>query len=307
MDKERLFFYTLPLFFLLIPICIGLAIVSGLLSIPLAIFFLIVLDLILAIFASSCYYKQLYKGGLADIILSSEFLDVNLQFFLYHLFTLIPFIISLKARSPTEVVILVLIATTSLVFLSFRFPVGFFTKLEPLSYSLPYKVYLARFKRIKEGNAMICGILKPRIILFSPLFEFLNEEEIKGIIAHEMGHILNRDHIKALFSLMISIIGIELIALSLYYNFVMKEERIGSLFLSAGMLLSLLSSGFLLINRRMELKADLYASHVVGKDVYISALRKLSEHDLLPLDWGSETHPSIKERIENVLKEDYSS
>jgi Zn-dependent protease with chaperone function len=38
----------------------------------------------------------------------------------------------------------------------------------------------------------------------------------------------------------------------------------------------------------MELKADLYASRVVGKETYISALRKLAGHNLLPLDWGSE-------------------
>lgn len=52
----------------------------------------------------------------------------------------------------------------------------------------------------------------------------------------------------------------------------------------------------------MELKADLYASHIVGKDTYISALKKLAKYNLLPLDWESEDHPSIERRIEYVLK-----
>ncbi|NHV98453.1 MAG: hypothetical protein HA496_02260 [Thaumarchaeota archaeon] len=52
----------------------------------------------------------------------------------------------------------------------------------------------------------------------------------------------------------------------------------------------------------MELKADLYASRVVGKETYISALRKLAGHNLLPLDWGSEDHPPMERRIEYILK-----
>ncbi|NHV98452.1 MAG: M48 family metalloprotease [Thaumarchaeota archaeon] len=39
-------------------------------------------------------------------------------------------------------------------------------------------------------------MLRPRIILFSPLFEFLNGDEVKAVVAHEIGHIVNKDHLK---------------------------------------------------------------------------------------------------------------
>jgi Zn-dependent protease with chaperone function len=301
MRKAKFFFLVFSSLFLIITLSTGLAVFFGLLGILSALLILIISDVALAIFASSAYYRQLYRGELFEILLSPELLDIIFSLFLSQLVILFPLVISIKARSPLDVIFLAPLGLISCLILSLKFPLGLFTKIEPLSYPTPYKVYVAKFEKIKEANAVVSGIFKPRIILFSPLFEFLNNDEVKAVVAHEMGHIANRDHIKLLFGLIISIIGIEILALSIYYELV--GDGIGGLLFLLSMLLAfffpLLSSYYW---RRMELKADLYASRVVGKETYISALRKLAEHNLLPLDWGSGDHPSIERRIEYVLK-----
>ena len=45
--------------------------------------------------------------------------------------------------------------------------------------------------------AFTYGILRSnaRIVVTEGIFEFLNEEEAKAVVAHELGHIVNRDFI----------------------------------------------------------------------------------------------------------------
>jgi STE24 endopeptidase len=287
--------------FIITLIVIGMAVILGVLSIFGAILILALLDTALAISALS-YYKQFYRGRFSELLLSLEFLDMILSIFLYQLVLLSPLIISMGARSPWDVIILTPLAVIGYLILSLKFPLGLFTKIEPLNYSAPYKVYLAKFEKIREGNAIVSGIIKPRIILFSPILEFLNEDEVKAVIAHEVGHIVNKDHLKQLFGIIISIIGIEIFALTFYYKFVVKAD-VGDVLFATSMTFSLIFPIFSnYYRKRMELKADLYASHIVGKDTYISALKKLAKYNLLPLDWESEDHPSIERRIEYVFK-----
>jgi STE24 endopeptidase len=301
LTKIKIFLIIFSSLLIAIPIAIEIAVLSGLLSILNALFILVLSAIALAVSASSIYYRRLYEGELLEILLSPEFLDEVLSILLFQSIMLFPFFSSMKAGSPFEVIFLAPLGFIGYLILSSKFPLGLFTRIEPLDYPVPYKVYVAKLERIKEANAFVSGIIKPRIILLSPLFEFLNDDEIKGVIAHEIGHIEHKDHLKILVMLLISIIGIELLALSFYYEFVAGDE-FSSLFLTLGLILTLLFGPPLSYYwRRVELKADLYAARTVGKDAYISALRKLYEHDLLPLDWGSEDHPKLEKRIEYIL------
>jgi Zn-dependent protease with chaperone function len=301
MKKTKFFFLVFSSLFLIITLSTGLAVFFSLLGILSALLILIISDVALAVFASSAYYRKLYRGELFEILLSPELLDIIFSLFLSQLVILFPLIVSTKARSPLDVIFLAPLGLISCLILSLKFPLGLFTKIEPLSYPAPYKVYVAKFEKIKEANAVVSGIFKPRIILFSPLFEFLNNDEVKAVVAHEIGHIVNKDHLKILLGLMISIIGIELLSLAAYY--IVVGDEAGRDFLMLGLLLAFLFGPPLSYYwRKVELKADLYAARTVGKETYISALRKLAEHNLLPLDWGSEDHPSIERRIEYVLK-----
>jgi STE24 endopeptidase len=300
LTKIKIFVIIFSSLLIAIPIAIEIAVISGLLSILSALFILVLSAIALAVSASSIYYRRLYEGELLEILLSPEFLDEVLSILLFQSIMLFPFFASMKAGSPFEVIFLAPLGFIGYLILSSKFPLGLFTRIEPLDYPVPYKVYVAKLERIKEANAFVSGIIKPRIILLSPLFEFLNDDKIKGVIAHEIGHIEHKDHLKILVMLLISIICIELLALSFYYEFVAGDE-FSNLFLTLGLILTLLFGPPLSYYwRRVELKADLYAARTVGKDAYISALRKLYEH-LLPLDWGSEDHPKLEKRIEYIL------
>ncbi len=47
----------------------------------------------------------------------------------------------------------------------------------------------------RNPTAFTYGIFRPgaRIVLTDGIFEFLNEEETRAVVAHELGHIVNRD------------------------------------------------------------------------------------------------------------------
>jgi STE24 endopeptidase len=313
-SAEKILDNIYAFFIFIITASIGMAVFSGLLNIFNALLISILLDIA---FVAISYYLE-YRMRVreekpSEILLSYIFLDDVLLLFLYQWTIIFPMIIPLLIStkgSPFHVILLAPLGTIAWIYLTTKFPLfSFLTKIEPLDYQVPYKVYVAKYERagkFKEklekanANALVSGIIRPKIILLPSLFEFLNEDEIRGVIAHEIGHIVHKDHLKSLFPITVNIISVEFLALFFYYSYVVGDDKVGSLFFMLGMLLSVIPFFFSFYVRRMELKADLYAARAVGKDTYISALRKLHEYGI-PRDWSGD-HPPLEKRIDYVLK-----
>ena len=106
-------------------------------------------------------------------------------------------------------------------------------------------------------NGYTFGETRPFVALSSSLIEHLNEEELKGIMAHECGHILCKH--------------------SLYATMYQTLQEMG--FLLRALNRALLAPLWLALqywSRKSELSADRCGAVVVGEEVYQSALCKLA-------------------------------
>lgn len=141
------------------------------------------------------------------------------------------------------------------------------------------------------------------ICLSKNLFEMLNREEQKAIIAHEVGHLLRRDTLRAFFT-SISLYGVFGIAMILpdRFGFSLSPE-----IRTAITIFFVLSSTLWMTYgmREREFKADLYAARKVGRESCISALLKLGDAHPIPKKPHPffrilGTHPSIDDRIKRL-------
>lgn len=156
------------------------------------------------------------------------------------------------------------------------------------------------------ANAYAIGVLpnSKSIILSGDLFTKMSEKELDGIIAHELGH-LKENHLFKLYvsSLLALLIGY----LSTFYFYPMIEQTKFNIHILRaihgaffyGLPLWIIPS---LFQRNLEYRADSYASRVVGKNNYINALKKLNEITNGKVKEGGLTHPSLDDRINNILR-----
>ena len=151
-----------------------------------------------------------------------------------------------------------------------------------------------------EVNAYLVGLKKFRIFITERLLSVLEIEELVGIIAHEVAHAQKRHTLKIfLGSLFIVVIEIT-VALLL----IRKARIVDALIIAFGVawFIDLLLRA---VNRKFEYEADLIGARVVGSDVMISALKKMSE---LSNSKGHTSkfseilsgHPSIENRIKKL-------
>ena len=131
------------------------------------------------------------------------------------------------------------------------------------------------------------------VAVHSNTLEILNEEEMQAVIAHELGHIKNRDSIVTIFVRMPSIF-IDLIYLYIYVRLILAIADSlladGDLFFTAvratmllaffilSRLLTLLSKYFMQrASRAAELMADYHAATVLGHEATINSLIRLGQ------------------------------
>jgi len=170
-------------------------------------------------------------------------------------------------------------------------------------------------RRTRHSNAFVTGLGRMRrIMLYDTLIDLLDRQEIKAVIAHEIGH-CHRRHLMKLVVLLALLLagGFWLTGKVLYwpsfmgaFGFEAGEVVPGVLVLvlAAGPLLFWLSPLLHLIQRRFERQADLFAMSVTyGPGPLISALAKISANSLEILEphpWYSlyhNTHPTLAERL----------
>lgn len=152
-------------------------------------------------------------------------------------------------------------------------------------------------------NAFATGVLPfSKIILIgAPLFHKLTNDELKAIIAHEIGHTKKR-HLLYLTLLMIVI----QITLMLFYQHLLlpliAQNGLGWIFKGAalGSLFVLGNEIYGFFQKKTEYSADKFAAEMVGKNNYANVLKKLDEVTGGKLQNKTTTHPTLTERLNHI-------
>ncbi|MBS82719.1 MAG: hypothetical protein CMD65_01120 [Gammaproteobacteria bacterium] len=172
-------------------------------------------------------------------------------------------------------------------------------------------------KRSSHSNAYFTGLGNvKRIVFFDTLLEMLSANEIKSVLAHEIGHYKKKHITKSI--IMSSIISM----ITFYLLYILMNTS--SFFVSAGVTIitpaSMIISFLLLfplieffltplytyISRKNEFEADNYAKEYTNKDDLVSSLLKLYKENLSILKPSPiyskfyYTHPTVFERISNL-------
>ena len=170
-------------------------------------------------------------------------------------------------------------------------------------------------KRSSKGNAFFSGLgKKKKVVLYDTLIENHSEDELVGVLAHEVGH-YKKKHI--IWSLILSVLQMGFILWLLSKMLFMSDlsyamggnmTSIQLNILAFGILYSPLSMALgILMNifsRKNEYEADEYATRTFSKKPLITALKKLTSDNLgnlTPHPWYvfvNYSHPSLAQRIE---------
>jgi STE24 endopeptidase len=169
-------------------------------------------------------------------------------------------------------------------------------------------------EKTRRANAALVGTGRTRRILVSDtLLEQYSDDEIEVILAHELGHHVHHDILKAL------LLDVALLLVSFYTAALALARWWGPLGLTsladvAGLPLLLLVGGgaslaaapaLNAISRFNERRADRYALTITRQPLaFVSAMRRLAAQNLAEEQpsrttlWFFHTHPPISERIE---------
>ena len=169
-------------------------------------------------------------------------------------------------------------------------------------------------KRTKQANAGLTGLGNTRrIIIGDTLLDEFPTDEIETIMAHELGHQVNKDiPLGILFGSITTLVGLYLASLGLnwgvkIFNFVNAADIAAFPLLVIvlglyGILTMPLENGF---SRWRERRADEYALKITHNgEAYASALRRLANQNLADADpepwveWLLYSHPALGKRID---------
>jgi len=196
-------------------------------------------------------------------------------------------------------------------------------KIEQLARKTGYRlkgIYMVNAsKRSTKLNAFASGFGKTKTIgLFDTLLEKMTDDEIVSVLAHEIGH-AKKHHILKMMPLGLLVYGI----VSLAAYFIVTLPRVSQAFgftdvnLAFGIYVMLIMISPLLLilqipsnalSRKYEYEADKFEQNESGKEVFISALKKLyreSFGNLTPHPFVvmmEHSHPPLSQRISALEK-----
>ncbi len=197
-------------------------------------------------------------------------------------------------------------------------------KIEDLSIKTNFPInnlyVMDKSKRSKHPNAYFTGFKNNRrIVFFDTLLELLTPDEVKAVLAHEIGHYKHNHIIKSLI-LSTSVIFIGLFLLSSLVNSIAYLDILNLPFNVSSQLIALIFTYqiaiffidpvFSSLSRKNEYEADLYAAHQVDKKYLISSLTKLYKSNLSFLVPNKlyalfyYSHPTVIERINRLRSND---
>ncbi|MDA0346381.1 MAG: M48 family metallopeptidase [Verrucomicrobia bacterium] len=175
-------------------------------------------------------------------------------------------------------------------------------------------------KRSGHSNAFFTGFGKfRRIVLFDTLMEQLETNELKAVLAHEIGH-YKRGHVPKMVAMsaagmLLAFWAIAFLAKSSWFYAGFGFEGVASIApafllfsIMSGLITSWLTPVFSILSRKHEYEADAFARDAMGEyHSLIGALRKLNEKNLSNLTPHPiysafyYSHPTLLER-ESAMK-----
>lgn len=171
------------------------------------------------------------------------------------------------------------------------------------------KLYQWPTKEKKVANALVVGLVKPKVFISDYYLENAEPNEIEAIIAHEVGHLKHKHLIKRLLYIVAGLCEVFLVGalMEWYENYSGTEINtvLGLVIILAPFLLYI-SIGLLKYYRSQENKADEFAIKIgVNPEVMITALIKLARLNhmatkMKKVDEGFQTHPSMAKRIKRI-------
>lgn len=170
-------------------------------------------------------------------------------------------------------------------------------------------------KRDKRLNAYFGGLFKSkRVVLFDTLLKALNTKELLAVLAHELGHFVHKDILKALLNSALMLFVLFFVFSHLPEFFYTQSHLDGVnagvfvLLLLFGQVFSLIFSPFVnFLSRKNEFNADKHAAKITSKEDISSALLVLAKENKAFVktsklyEFFHLSHPSIDERLQ-VLK-----
>ncbi len=176
-------------------------------------------------------------------------------------------------------------------------------------------VYAINFSsKTKKANAFFCGLgNNRRVVLGDTLLSNFTHEEIEVVVAHELGHLKNRDIVRFLFvRTVVTFLGLYLVSRFLLFSMShFSIERIDDISFLPMILVVLISFSFVTApflnaySRRREVQADQFSLDVTKspKD-FISLMEKLGQMNLAEfqpffiIEWMFYDHPPLEKRIQ---------
>jgi STE24 endopeptidase len=170
-------------------------------------------------------------------------------------------------------------------------------------------------KRSSKGNAFFSGFgSNKKIVLYDTLIEKHTEEELVGILAHEVGHYKKKHIISSLLTgvlqsgFMLWVLSLIILNPEISWAMGGSQSAIHLNVLAFGILYSPISTiiGVFtnMMSRKNEYEADAFAVNTYGKTPLVTALKKLTSDslgNLTPHAWYefmNYSHPSLFKRIE---------
>ena len=175
-----------------------------------------------------------------------------------------------------------------------------------------YKVDASR--RSTKLNAFAAGFGKTKTIgLFDTLLEKMNDDEIIGVLAHEIGHAKFKHILK---STPLSLLSFAIMLTAAYFIVTMPEVSMAFGFSDANLVFGIYVLFIMLspvslvlgipasaLSRKFEFEADAFEKEQVGKEVAISVMKKLCRENLGNLTphpfvvMMEYSHPTVSQRI----------
>lgn len=162
--------------------------------------------------------------------------------------------------------------------------------------------FLLRVHEGKMVNATVSGgIYRHFIVVGRGLLDQISVEHLKAILAHEIGHILNRDQMRGRVPLLCGTAVLFAIYLK-YFTLELDTELLRVASITVGVVFFwYVLPGFWW--RRWEYRADQRAAELMGDGEPLAcALLKFSEINNINMDQWSLTHPPMRSRIETLRR-----
>ena len=184
------------------------------------------------------------------------------------------------------------------------------------NFSIENLFIMDRSKRSKHPNAYFTGFKSNRrIVFYDTLIDLLSAEEIKAVLAHEIGHYKHNHIVKSLvLSNIVIFIGMFLLSQLINSNHYLEilnlpisaSSQLVALFFTYQVVSFFTDPFFSTLSRKNEYEADTFASNQVEKEYLISSLTKLYKSNLsflIPNKFYALfyfSHPTVLERINNL-------